>query len=77
MKNFKIKLIFSFCLVLSFNFLLAQSNLITGVAFDIKKLDYKEIYNHFRDLKYNYIRNNYPNIYDSHDAWRNLNYNKN
>ena len=34
MKNFKIKLIFSFCLVLSFNFLLAQSNLITGLAFD-------------------------------------------
>ena len=36
MKNFKIKLIFSFCLVLSFNFLLAQSNLITGVVFDKK-----------------------------------------
>ena len=51
-------------------------DLFTGVAFDIKKLDYKEIYNHFRDLKYNYIRNNYPEIYNLHDSWRKLNYNK-
>ena len=43
----------------------------------INKLDFREIYNHFRDLKYNYIRKNYPNIYDLHDSWRNLNYNKN
>lgn len=40
-----------------------------------KKLDYKEIYDHFRDLKYNYIRNNYPRIYELH-SWRELNYNK-
>jgi len=41
-----------------------------------KRLDFREVYNHFRDLKYNYIRKNYPNIYDLHDSWRNLNYNK-
>ena len=40
------------------------------------ELNYKEIYNHFRDLKYNYIRNNYPEIYNLHDSWRKLNYNK-
>lgn len=42
-----------------------------------KKLDYGEIYDHFRDLKYNYIRENYPRIYESHSSWRKLNYNKN
>lgn len=37
----------------------------------------KEMYNHFRDLKYNYIRENYPTIYDLHSSWRQLTYNKN
>jgi hypothetical protein len=40
-----------------------------------KQLDYREIYDHFRDLKYNYIRENYPRIYELHN-WRKLNYNK-
>lgn len=42
----------------------------------INKLDYREIYNHFKDLKYNYIRENYPRIYELHNSWRKLNYNK-
>ena len=41
-----------------------------------KQLDYGEIYDHFRDLKYNYIRENYPRIYELHNSWRKLNYNK-
>lgn len=45
--------------------------------FDIIEKDIRhEIYNHFKDLKYNYISKNYPRIFEQINSWRNIDYNK-